>query len=284
LLYSTRWLSNRQQVRNMLKYSAVRFDGQAETHDRRTGIPEEKCLEVARAVASLGGAVQDELLLDLGAGTGLPGAWFPDVGFRYVGLDASEPMLKLFAERRPPRAGSMELVQADIDQRWPVADRTVDVVFSSRAAHLFDREHLVAETTRVGRAGATFVLGRVQRDRGSMRRRLRDEMRTRLVQRGLDPTDAGRQHERILDAFCRRGASRLASVVAAAWRAEHSAAEVLEAWKTTSGLGGCELAPDVKQQILDELWSWANDHFESVHAVQASEERFTMEAVRLGSS
>jgi SAM-dependent methyltransferase len=266
----------------MPKYSAVRFDGQAETHEQRTGIPEEKCLEVARAIESLAAAAKNRLLLDLGAGTGLPGAWFPEVGFRYVGLDASEPMLKLFAERRQPSPGAVDLVLADVDGRWPVEDGTVDVVFSSRAAHLFDREHLVAEAERVAKPGAAFVLGRVQREKRGMRRRLRDEMRARLRERGFEPTDAGKAHERIVRALRERGAKPLPSTVAAAWQARHSAADVLNAWKTTSGLGGCELAPGSKEEILAELWIWAEKNLDSVDAPLSSEERFTLEAVRMG--
>jgi ubiquinone/menaquinone biosynthesis C-methylase UbiE len=266
----------------MPKYNKDRFDGQADTHDRRTGIPEEQCLAVARAVLRLTEASKGDLLLDLGAGTGLPGAWFPEVGFRYVGMDASAAMLKRFAERLTS-SNDVELFLTDVDQRWPVTEKSARVVWSSRAAHLFDREHLIAESERVTRPGGAFVLGRVQREQHSMRRRLRDEMRARLAARGFEPTDGSQRHARILDSFSARGASVAPPVVAAAWQARHSAAEVLRAWENTSGLGGCELEPETKKQILAELRAWAEQNLTSVDEPFTSQEQFTLEIARLRS-
>ena len=266
---------------NKRKYNASRFNNQAGTHDQRTGIPEASCLEIAQAVVVMTRSGRGEVLLDLGAGTGLPGSWFPDVGFRYVGLDASQPMLDLFAARRVLRADSVELRLADIDDRWPVEDRSVGVVFSSRAAHLFDREHLVSETERVTKSTATFLLGRVVREESSMRQRLRDEMRARLKERGFRPTDAGTRHTRILESFQERGASSLVPVTAAKWLTRHSAAEVLSAWELTSGLGGCELSREDKWAILDELWVWAEKNLNSINEAFPTEERFVVEGVRL---
>lgn len=266
---------------SMQTFSAERFNRQANTHDTRTGIPEHQCIEIARAVRALTESSKNELLLDLGAGTGLPGAWFTDEGFRYIGLDASESMLKLFAQRRTSFPDTVELVLANVNERWPVTDATVGVVFSSRAAHMFDREHLADETERVGRPGVLFILGRVQRENNSMRKRLRDAMRTCLIERGFQPAAAGREHARILEEFCKRGATLLPTVVAAKWNAGHSAEKVLNSWTSTPGLGGCELAPMVKQEVMMELWSWAEKYFDSIETVYSSEERFTLEAVRL---
>jgi ubiquinone/menaquinone biosynthesis C-methylase UbiE len=258
-----------------------RFDREAAAYDSRAGIPADKRSEIVRSLAKLSGIGAGDVLLELGAGTGQLGACFPALGVHYVGLDASAPMLEVF-ERRSVGEASIELIQADVDADWPVERASVRAVFSSRAVHLFDLEHVVTETLRVTlRPGATFTLGRVQRDEHAVRSVLRREMRAMLAARGFVPRDGDRGQRRVLEAFRARGAASLGPVTAATWTDRRSATDVLDAWRGKPGLGGCEPPAAAKAAILADLQAWAAARFGSLHAPGATEESYILEGVGL---
>jgi len=126
-----------------------------------------------------------------------------------------------------------------------------------------------------------LVLGRLQREKQSLRARLRQEMRNRLRQLGY-ATQEGQQKEReILDASVRRGAAPLERRVVATWPVQHSAAQTLASWREKSGLAGLKLAADTKETVLSQLAVWAKDAFGSLEAVQSAEEKYALEGVRL---
>jgi hypothetical protein len=160
----------------------------------------------------------------------------------------------------------------------------VRAVFSSRAVHLFDLDHVVTETLRVAHAaGATFVLGRVQRDEHGLRSVLRREMRAMLAARGFVPRDGDRGQRRVLDAFRARGAAPLRPVVAATWPDHRSARDVLDAWRQKPGLGGCEPPDAAKAAVLADLQDWAAARFGSLDAPDAAKESYVLEGVTLPS-
>jgi ubiquinone/menaquinone biosynthesis C-methylase UbiE len=257
-----------------------RFDHEAATYDERAGIPVEQRVAIVRSLAALSGVAAGDVLLELGAGTGQLGACFPALGLHYVGLDASAPMLEVF-ERRIVAGEPVRLIHADVNARWPVQSASVHAVFSSRAVHLFDLEHVVAETLRVSLPGAAFVLGRVQRDEHSVRSVLRREMRAMLAARGFAPRDGARGQRRVLEAFRARGAVPLGPVAAATWPDQRSPIDVLEAWRRKTGLGGCEPPAEAKAAILAELQDWAAARFGSLHAPDTAEESYILEGVTL---
>lgn len=223
-----------------------------------------------------------DLVLELGPGTGQLGACFPALGVQYVGLDASAPMLEVFERRRPAGEFPIRLVQADVNADWPVRSASVRAVFSSRAAHLFGLDHVVGETLRVAVvSGATFTLGRVQRDANSVRSILRRKMQMMLIARGFAPRDGDRGQRRLLEAFRARGATPLGPVAAATWPVHSSAMTVLEDWRHKPGLGGCEPPEPAKAAILADLRNWAASRFGSLDAPDEAEERYILEGVAL---
>ena len=259
-----------------------RFDSEAATYDSRSGIPVDKRSDIVRAIANLTGVGAGDVLLELGAGTGQLGACFPALGVRYVGLDASAPMLEVFERRRTAEALPITLMRANVDAAWPVPSASVRAVFSSRAVHLFDLEHVVAETLRVALGpGATFTLGRVQRDANGVRSSMRREMRSMLAARGFAPRDGDRGQRRVLEAFRARGATPLGPVAAATWPDDRSAMNVLDAWRRKPGLGGCDPPDAAKAAILAELEEWAAGRFAPLSAPDGAEETYVLEGVTL---
>src|SRR5437763_14663503 len=71
-----------------------RFDAQAPGFDRRAGLPADAARAVARAVLEIAAPGPDDLLVELGAGTGEIGQHLIE-SVRYLGIERSRAMLEL---------------------------------------------------------------------------------------------------------------------------------------------------------------------------------------------
>jgi ubiquinone/menaquinone biosynthesis C-methylase UbiE len=262
----------------------IQFDQQADTFDHRAGLPDSVCRQVAQNVADLGELQTDEVLLEVGAGTGLIGSEILRLGFPYVGLDISRPMLSVFRQRVESIHNRQSAVfVADANARWPVADQSVGAVFGSRAFHLLDRKHILDETLRVSRKGAAFLIGRVARDPDSVAARMRREMRRLLGQRIAAVPGGEERSELLVHAFLERRASAIPPIVAARWATTRSPRQSLESWRAKEGLAGIVLAPEVKLEVLSKLQHWAIETFGDLDATFESEEEYILEGARLPS-
>ena len=260
------------------------FDEQAGSFDERAGLPASVCDSIAKEIVLLAQLGPDDVLLEVGAGTGQIGLALCQLPLGYVGFDASTAMLEVFERRRCESGLPASLIHADGNNRWPADDGSVKAVFSSRAIHLLAIEHVVGELFRVAAPNrAMLLLGRVQREKQSLRARLRQEMRERLRQLGYASAE-GRQKEReILDACVCRGAAPLEQRFVATWSVRHSAAQVLASWREKSRLAGLDVPGDVKENVLSQLTVWAKDIFGSLDAIHSAEEKYVLEGVMLPS-
>jgi ubiquinone/menaquinone biosynthesis C-methylase UbiE len=263
--------------------SATRsFDEQSGSFDRRAGLPESVCDSVAKELVQFAQLAPNDVVLEVGTGTGQIGLALCQLPLCYVGFDASAAMLDVFKRRCHERGRAVSLINSNGNNRWPADDGSVKVVFSSRALHLLRAEHVVEEVFRVASPiGATLVLGRVEREKRSLRARLRQEMRERLRQLGYVSHEGRHKEQEILDACVRRGATSLERRVVATWPVQHSAAQVLASWREKSGLAGLELAAEPKETVLSQLAVWAKDAFGSLEAVESAEEKYVLEGVWL---
>jgi len=258
------------------------FDTQADTYDRRVGLPEQDCQAIGRAVLALAQAQPRELILEIGAGTGMLGTWLTLPSLRYIGLDLSRGMLAAFQRRLSAHSGRPLLLQADGNAPWPLTDASVRVIFSSRALHLLDLAHVVRESFRVACPdGAVVIIGRMQRQEDSVAAMMQREMQRLLRQYGF-PGRGGGQHQRqLIAAYCHRGATALEPVVAARWIVTRTPWQSIEAWHTKPRLGGIDPPPDVKHAILLDLCSWATVTFGDLQQEVTSEEAYVLQGVRL---
>ncbi len=254
--------------------SSFTFDNQAESFDRRAGLPSASALEVALAVATL---IDDyvlghlPLVLDIGAGTGEVGCALASRVPRYVGVDVSQPMLLAFRCKLGSNGGS--LVQADAGRNWPVASGQASLVFSSRAAHLLPSEHLVREVLRVAHPrGAVFVIGSVRREEGSLRADLRREMRRLLAASGIRGRGGRRAGDNLITSFEAIGGSRIEPRRVASWQVHERPADSLRGWREKSGLAGRSIPEQIKDDILRRLEDWSLErHGESTKGRQSME-------------
>jgi hypothetical protein len=257
------------------------FDEQAATFEQRAGLPDIYCPAIARSVLEMAEAKPGELIVEVGPGTGQIGQWF-DAAARYVGLDLSAGMLREFKARAGDTRVRRLLVQADANARWPLAGGTARVVFGSRAIHLLNQAHVVAEVFRVAApAGASLIIGRVERAPESVRARMSREMNERLRQHGLEGRRGEQRKRRLFDAFQARSAEVLEPVTVASWKVSSSPRQSLASWRSHAGLGGLRVAPAVRDEILNGLEAWAAEAFGGLEAQIESEESYVLSAVRV---
>jgi SAM-dependent methyltransferase len=257
-----------------------RFDAQAALFEGRAGLPADVARSVARAVLEMTRPEPDDLLVELGAGTGQIGQHLIE-SIRYIGIDRSEGMLEVFRKRLGRAAAlPVRLSHADADGPWPVGDGSVAVVFASRVAHLLDPEHLVAELRRIFRPGGYFIVGRLSREPDALKSRLRRQRRLLLRQEGLAPRDLEQATERVIERLLSWGARRVQARQIATWTVSASVQEVLAEWKAVGAVGGHRLDATSRARILAQLERWAADELGDLRTRAIWEERYVLEGAR----
>lgn len=252
------------------------FDPQAAAFERRTGFPATLCREIAHAVIESGDARAGDCVVELGAGTGQIGQWF-DEAVRYIGLDLSAGMLSEFRKHVGSDFGNKAIIRADANATWPFASGAARVVFSSRAVHLFEHEHVARELFRVAaRDGATLIIGRVEREREGTRARMSREMNRRLRQRGFEGRGGEHSSRKLFDACLRRGAKILEPQMVSSWKVTSSASESIASWRSLASLGGLPVPAEIRQEILTELEAWAEQEFGGLDREYESVETYVL--------
>lgn len=256
------------------------YDQQAAGFDQRTGVMQAE--SIAAAITGLHPAKQPGLLLEIGCGTGQIGALLA-AGFNtYVGIDLSLAMLQQF--RRRDGAEKRLLLQADGNQDWPLADHQADVIFSSRAIHWLDVDHVVTQVYRIARReqskDALFVLGRVQKAKDGWESQLRRQCHRLLQQHQLQGRDGNAHLGKLNAAFSARNAEVLPSCVVSRWQQKRSLQQSLDDWANKPGLAGIIMAEKIKQQILAQLTHWAGETFGRCLPTQ-TQRRYVLYPIRL---
>ncbi len=260
------------------------FDGQAPIFERRAGLPVQCCRDIAEAISETGDVQPGDLIVEIGPGTGQVGQWLAESA-RYTGLDLSAGMLQQFHHRLVSGAGNHALIRADCNQSWPLAAGSARVVFSSRAMHLLNHEHVALEIFRIAApGGATLVLGRVERTSDSIRTRMAHEMIERLRRHGFHGRRGERQNQKLIEACCQKGARRLAPIPVASWKVSTSPRQSLDSWRCLKGLGGIPVPIETRDEILNELAAWAKEEFGGLDRESESKETYVLTPLRLAAS
>ncbi|HEX6184272.1 MAG TPA: class I SAM-dependent methyltransferase [Pyrinomonadaceae bacterium] len=257
------------------------FDGQAGFFDRRTGLPDDCCRAVAKKILEVGGARADDLVVEVGCGTGQIGQWVAAEA-RYVGFDLSAGMLGEFRRRLGAGRSRLPLVQADANAAWPFAAGAAGVIFSSRAMHLLEHEHVAAEVFRLASpAGAALIVGRVERTSGSVKERMAQEMNERLRHRGLKGRRGERRNRKLFGACERLGGEVLEPVPVATWSVTASPRQSLDSWRHLTGLGGIPVPAETRSEVLAELEVWAAEEFGGLDREFEFEETYVLSPLRV---
>jgi ubiquinone/menaquinone biosynthesis C-methylase UbiE len=255
------------------------FDEQAHLYDARVGLPANVGLAVAQAIVTQAGERADDLVLELGAGTGEIGVHLARLPVRYIGLDASATMLEVFRAKAEDVLPS--LIVADGDRSWPLPDDSASVVFASRVIHLLQPDHVVRETVRVCRPAGLLMLGRVERDRDSMTERLRRQRLELLTEAGITARQGEAGTRRVIAGVVALGGESLGRQIVAEWISETTPAAVIAGWESLARMGSVAVDAATRRRILDALRDWARAEFGDQDRPQAFPLRYAIDIVRM---
>jgi hypothetical protein len=156
------------------------------------------------------------------------------------------------------------------------------VIFSSRAVHLLQQEHVAHEVFRVASStGAMLVLGRVEREPESVRARMAKEMNERLRRHGFAGRRGERQNRKLFELCCERGAVAMEPVPVGHWRTVATPRQSLDSWHGLAGLGGIAVPAPTRAEILRELEGWAEEEFGGLDQEFESEETYVLKPLRV---
>ena len=261
------------------------FDGQAEQFDDSAGLERGVGLSIVQAIRHLSGCTGDDIILDVGAGTGAIGLHFRDLSSRYIGLDKSRPMLEIFQRKIVPWPEHMLLVRADSDRCWPIGDHVLAVVFASRVAHHLQTQHFVQEVFRVCRSGGYLLLGHVRRGADSLPTRFRRYKQTLLAEYGVRTRAGDRAIQEIMDTCYRWSGTPLPSTTVTGWSRTTTARRLLASWERkpqlNSGADGNVLDAAQRTAVVNTLTAWARDEFGDLDRLHEFSESYVLHAVRL---
>jgi SAM-dependent methyltransferase len=266
-------------MRTVTERPGSSFDDQALRYDVRAGFPSPVGSLVARSIMEHAGVRADDLVVELGAGTGEIGRHLARLPVRYVGLDASAQMLAVFRAKAGDAAPTLML--ADCDHGWPLPDGVASVIFASRVIHLLEPDHVTREVRRVVRPRGTLILGRVLREPHSIKSQLRRRRQELLGEAGLSPREGEEGTHRVIAACLAAGAQALGRSMVAEWSGATTPATVITGWEGLTRMGDKVVDPPTRAGILAELRRWAETEFGDLERAQPFRERYAIDVVRL---
>ncbi len=238
------------------------FNHQANSYDTRAKLPDYLPKSIADALVIYTKISDQKTLLEVGTGTGEIGIEIANLPSRYIGFDKSKSMVNHFLKRYENSSNAPEILVADGNQIWSVANDSIDVVFSSKALHLIDNKHAIKELVRItGSNGLTLAIGSITKEPNSIDAALRKQMRHLLTQNNIKGKGGTKLRKEFYKECIICGAELLAPTIVAKWDIYHSPNDSIDAWRSVEGLAGNQVDDKLKLAIIKELEEWAYQEF-----------------------
>lgn len=265
-----------------MKAAARNFDDQAQSFDKRAGLPLGVADLIASELVSLGEVGPSDLIFEIGAGTGQIGVSLNGMPVKYHGIDSSAQMLAKFTERCHRIGQTAKITVTDASEPWPVPVTSVKLIFGSRSMHLLPVSHIVQEAFRVLVSPISYLIfGWVERNPNDEAAKLRKKLHSLLVVRDHAPVDAHRHRQELQGAFVRRGALKLAPRVVSHWREQRTMRDMIASWQAVDNLAGSNIERQEKNDLLAELAAWGEEMFGSLDAPLAVDEKYMLAGIKL---
>ena len=258
----------------------MNFDKQAPTYDQRVGLPATIAEKIAKAVVGLPKDLAYLNVLEIGAGTGEIGCEIANLVQSYIAIDSSPGMLKQFRIRCEAQQRPVELLVADGNLRWAVEPGQVNLVFSSRALHLLNVDHVVKEISRLSQQHPLWlVIGKVQKPERSVPVLMKKTMRKLLKAEGIEGRSGKKHKKRLLEILKETGVKVYSDLKVVSWQKEIAPEQSLNSWRNKSGLAGTDIPEALKKQVLDQVEAWALDHFGDLQLKHPTTFTYTLDAI-----
>jgi len=257
------------------------FDRQAPTFEKRAGLSEEVSSQIAQAALQIAEISADDLVLEIGAGTGEIGFHLVSPAHHYIGFDVSNGMLEEF-RKKIGTTRNAQLVCADANQTWPIQEPGVRLIFGSRVFHLLNIDHVYAETKRVASPkGVTLLMGKVKRDDKAVKHLMREKMREFLEDEKLVARPADKIRNNLISNCNQLGATPIEPKIAARWTVTHRPIESINSWQKKDSMGGIFPPQKTKEKILRQLREWGEKEYGDLEKEITSTETYLLEGFRL---
>lgn len=261
------------------------FEKQAPSYDHRVGLPPSVAEEIARTVIRLPKDLPLINLLEIGAGTGEIGCEIIPLVNTYTAIDNSPGMLQQFRQRCQEKKVSGTIIQADGNLSWPVQPGAINLIFSSRALHLLNFEHVTKEINRLSQNTDLWLLiGKVKKAPDSVPAIMRRTMRQFLKNQGIEGLSGKKHKEQLVQYFVEKGATSWQNIKVASWQKNYAPIQSINAWRNKSGLAGTNISPELKTLVLDQVEAWAGTYFEDIQKALPVEYTYELKAIKVSHS
>lgn len=236
-------------------YSAMSFSNVAPRYNQINELPAPAATEIGIALAAM--IASSAPVLDAGCGAGRIAIPAAEAGLAMVGLDRNEAMLDEAVRLAGKR--SFWGVYGDV-VCLPFAAESFSAVLSINVLHLVPAwEQAIAEVVRVLRPGGLFIQARGWMDPESCASRIRDHMRTVIMDLnpGLRPTAAASPAV-LAKALAELGGVTEDDQIVTRWQVETSPAEILSQMAARQHNQTWMLDDDLLTALVERMTAWVN--------------------------
>ncbi len=256
----------------------MNFDRVASIYDATRGFPEEIADRIAERILDATHADRETRFLELGIGTGRVAAPFLRRGHDYSGVDISDDMLAVLAEKAGP-ASRLTFRNADVTE-LPFPDANFDVVLTVHLLHLIpDWPRALEEARRVLTPGGYFVMGHDRGLPGSPASEIRHQWRALVREIGAELRPEYGSWGEVESALIESGAY-MNLYQAARWEKLFAPGDLLGALRGRVFSQTWNLSEETIQQVHERLLPWTQERYGPLDADLPSPWEFLLSVSR----